>query len=89
MKLFDDLKKCKHLRKDYKIKPTIRFYIDRRRYRFSFVPTIVCMPWIYLYPNCDGVIDIWWLHFHILIGKLEVIKTKTFMESINDDELNL
>ena len=71
MKLFKDLKKCKGHRKEYRIKPTIRFYVDKEYYDFSFLPTVLWMPWIYRYPDCDGVIDIWCLNFHILIGKWE------------------
>ena len=71
MKLFEDLKKCKGRRRQYRIKPSIRFHVDREDYYFAFLPTILWMPWIYRYPNIDGVIDIWWLHFHVLIGKWE------------------
>lgn len=71
MKLFKDLKSCKEHRKEYRIKPTIEFYVDKDHYLFSFLPTILWHPWVYRYPNSEGVIDIWWLHFHILIGKWE------------------
>jgi len=71
MKLFEDLKKCKYMRKEYRIKPAIEFRIDKENYYFSFLPTILYMPWVYRYPNSAGVIDIWFLHFHILIGKWE------------------
>lgn len=67
MKLFEDLKKCKDGRKEYKIEPTIRFFVDKE-YQFSFFPTVLWMPWVYRYLNYDGVIDIWWLNLHILIG---------------------
>ena len=56
-------------RKDYKIKPTIKLLVDKEDYVISFLPTIVCQPWIYRFPNDDGVVDIWWLNVHILIGK--------------------
>jgi hypothetical protein len=70
-KLFKDLKKCKYMRNRYVIKPTIKFHIDTRHYYFSFLPTILYLPWVYRHPNSEGVIDIWWLHFHILIGTWE------------------
>ena len=73
MKLIKDLKKCKSDRKGYRIKPTIKFRVDKNHYSFSFLPTILWCPWIYRYPNCVGVVDIWWLNFHILIGKWEVL----------------
>jgi hypothetical protein len=73
MKLFDDLKRCKGNRKKYRIKPNIKFLVDTKNYYFSFLPTILWMPWIYRYTNSQGVIDIWWLHFHISIGKWEVL----------------
>lgn len=69
MKLFEDLKRCKGDRKEYKIQPTIRLLVDNEDYSISFFPTIIWQFWIYRYPNTDGVIDIWWLHYHILIGK--------------------
>lgn len=71
MKLIDDLKKCKDDRKEYRIKPIIKFDVDREHYHFSFLPTILWCPWVYRYPNGIGVVDIWWLNFHILIGKWE------------------
>ena len=71
MKLIEDLKKCKGHRKEYRIKPFIEFRVDKEDYYFSFLPTILYMPWVYRYPNSVGVIDIWWLHFHILIGTWE------------------
>lgn len=71
MKLIEDLKNCKGHRKEYRIKPTIRFFVDRDNYYFSFLPTVLWMPWVYRHPDIDGVVDIWWLHFHILIGKWE------------------
>lgn len=74
MKLFNDLKRCKEYRKEYKIKPAIRLYVDKEYYDFSFLPTVLWMPWVYRYPDSDGVIDIWWLNFHILIGKWERVK---------------
>ena len=71
MKLIKDLKNCKGHRKQYRIKPTIRFLVDKDDYYFSFLPTVLWQPWVYRYPNIDGIVDIWWLHFHILIGKWE------------------
>lgn len=71
MKLFEDLKNCKGSRKQYRTKPTVKFYVDKQSYYFAFLPTVLWMPWIYRYPNTTGIIDIWWLHFHILIGKWE------------------
>ena len=71
MELFKKLKRCKPDRKKYRIKPIIRFEVDTRDYYFSFLPTVLWIPWIYRYPNSTGVVDIWWLHFHILIGKWE------------------
>lgn len=71
MKLIEDLKRCKGNRKKYRIKPTIEFHVDTRHYYFSFLPTIMWTPWIYRYPHSIGIIDIWWLNFHILIGTWE------------------
>lgn len=70
MKLIEDFKMCKGGRKEYRIKPTIKFQVDRDYY-FSFLPTILWCPWIYRMPNIHGVVEIWWLNFHVLIGKWE------------------
>lgn len=71
MKLIDDLKRCKGRRKEHRIRPTIKFKVDREDYYFSFLPTILWQPWVYRYPDIIGVVDIWWLHYHILIGTWE------------------
>lgn len=71
MKLIDDLKRCRYARKEYRIKPTIKLHIDTHKYYFAFIPTILWMPWVYRYLSIHGVVDIWWLNFHILIGKWE------------------
>lgn len=76
MKLFEDLKRLKSHRKEYRIKPFIEFRVDKEDYFFSFLPTILYIPWIYRHPNSIGVIDIWWLHFHILIGKWEKLSCR-------------
>lgn len=71
MKLLEDLKRCKGHRKKYRIKPTIRFEVDTTHYSFAFMPTILWLPWVYRYPNTDGIVDVWWLNFHILLGRWE------------------
>ena len=71
MKLLNDLKECKYMRKQYRIKPALKFHIDTYRYRCSFIPTITWVPWVYRHPNTYGIIEIWWLNFHIAIGKWE------------------
>ena len=68
-KLFNDLKKCRKNRNQYRIKPYFKIQIDRHDYFFSFLPTVLWMPWVYRHPNCVGVVDIWWFNLHILIGK--------------------
>lgn len=68
--LFKSLKELKPNRKKYRIKLTVKFMADKRNYLFSFIPTVVWTPWIYRH-NWVSVVDIWWLHFHILIGKWE------------------
>ena len=68
--LIKRMRNLKQYRCEYRIKPTIRFYIDKRGYFMSFLPTVLWEPWINRYPNTD-IIDIWWLNFHILIGTWE------------------
>lgn len=70
-KLFEDLKRCKDMRKDYRLKMTIRFDVDTYDYYFAFLPTVLFLPWVYRTRYRDGVIDIWWLNMHILIGRWE------------------
>ena len=69
MKIVEDFKKCKGQRKKYRVLSFIEFRRDTEDYLFSLFPTILWCPWVYRYPNSVGVVDIWWLHFHILIGK--------------------
>ena len=68
-KLFEDLKRCKHCRSEYRVKPHVEFYIDTYHYYFAFLPTILWLPWPYRYPDLNGIVDIWWFNMHILIGK--------------------
>ena len=67
-KLFEKLKELRSKRKDYRVKPTIRLCVDDHDYYFAFLPAVLYMPWIYRHPDTDGVIDIWWLNMHLLIG---------------------
>ena len=69
--LLTALKKCKPMHKEYAIKPSIDFYLDKRRYKLAFLPTVTYVPWIYTHPNSKGIIDIWWLNFHIALGTFE------------------
>lgn len=69
--LFKKLKMCKGDRKKYWIKPIVGFEADKDYYLFSFLPTVVWCPWIYRHPNSIGVVDIWWLYFHIYFGRWE------------------
>ena len=69
IKLFKRLRELKPYRKKYKIKWEVHFYRDTFRYYFSFLPTITFLPWIFRHPDSMGVVDIWWLNFHILIGR--------------------
>ena len=71
MELFKKLKACRPQRKRYRIRPAIKFLVDKQYYDFALIPTISWSPWIYRYPNSYDVINIWWLNFHILIGKWE------------------
>lgn len=70
-KLFEDLKRCKPIRKNYRLKMTVRFEVDTHDYYFAFLPTVLFLPWPYRSTTADGVIDIWWLNMHILIGRWE------------------
>lgn len=79
MGLFKKLKELKPERKHYRIKPTIKFMKDKHDYCFSFLPTIIWSPWIYRYPRL-AVVDIWWLHFHILIGTWVPLETSCWKE---------
>lgn len=77
MKLIEDYKKCKASRNKYRVRPGIKFYVDTYRYRFAFIPTITYVPWMYRHPNVYGIIEIWWLNFHIAIGKTELLSCRS------------
>lgn len=56
-------------RKKYRIIPKFYFEWDRQNYGFSFLPTIIWYPWICRTEGCIGILDFWWLNFHICFGK--------------------
>lgn len=55
----------KEMRKEYRIKPKIRFEIDKGI--FFLLPTIIWQPWKYRY-NDTFVISFYWLNFVVGIG---------------------
>lgn len=67
-KLVDDCTRLKelHRRSSYNER-VVKFEIDTSDYCMSFLPTVCYIPYPYRYPN-TGVIDIWWLHMHLVIG---------------------
>lgn len=71
MKLIKRLRQLKSYRKTYRIKPGIWLHADTTDYLFSLIPTICFMPWIFRMPGYDCLLDIWWLNFHITIGRWE------------------
>ena len=75
MKLFKLFKECKYQRKNYKIKPCIRFFRDTHYYWFSLIPTITWLPWISRWEGV-AIVEIWWLYYHITIGEWEQKKVK-------------
>lgn len=77
MKLIEDYKLCKRSGNNYRVRPSIDFRVDTYRYRFAFIPTITYVPWMYRHPNTRGFIDIWWLNFHIAIGKFELLSCRS------------
>lgn len=75
-KMLKDLKRLKPNRKNYRIKWTFKVGVDNKDYVFSFLPTIIWMPWIYRMPGLDSVVEIWWLNMHITIGRFERAENK-------------
>lgn len=55
------------MRKEWRIKPCVKLAIDKEDYIFSFLPTIIWMPWRYRYPG-TYVVDFSWLIFHMGFG---------------------
>lgn len=55
-------------RKIYRIKPVIRFAVDKTDYVFSLFPTVLFQPWPYRW-ECSTIIDITWLNIHITFGE--------------------
>ena len=66
-KLFNNLKSCKPIRKDYYIEPKIRCEVDDRYFRFFLLPTIMFVPWISRY-NGLCCCEILWLNLRIGMG---------------------
>lgn len=66
-KLFNDLKNCKPIRKDYYVEPKVFFELDDRYFRFILLPTILFIPWTSRYEDASCC-EIMWLNFHICIG---------------------
>jgi hypothetical protein len=67
-KLFEILKQCKPSRKEYYIKPMIKFEVDDWHYEFFLLPTISFLPWPYRYNN-KACCEISWLNIRICIGQ--------------------
>ena len=67
-KLFETLKQCRPNRKEYYIKPIVRFEVDDRHYHFVLIPTITTVPWPYRYNNM-ACWEIAWLNMRICIGQ--------------------
>lgn len=68
VKLFKTLRRLKVQRKHHYIKRVVDFHVDTHDYLFSFLPTIVFVPWPYRY-NGEAIFDLHWLHMHIAIGE--------------------
>ena len=66
VKLVKQLRAFASRRNDYYIEWTIKFVADNE-YLFALIPTIQFEPWIYRHVRFP-VIDITWMHWHILIG---------------------
>lgn len=69
MKLIDDLKRRKDMRKGYDAKFVIRLYVDRCDYNFSLYPSVVFKPWTQRRTPSEYIFDIWWLNIHLMIGR--------------------
>lgn len=67
-KLISDYKLCRKYPETRRFKWCVQFADDDRDYLFAVIPTICIQPRIYRYPNI-GVVDIWWLTWHVVIGK--------------------
>lgn len=67
--LFKKLKTRRAERKNYKIESYCQLVMDTEDYCLAFIPTIIWQPWVCRESNIRGVVDIWWLNVHLLIGK--------------------
>jgi len=66
-KLFRSFRDCKPEREKYCIEPKITFEVDTYSYIFSFLPTIVFVPWTYRYTG-SAPLSITWLNMSICFG---------------------
>lgn len=67
MKLLKHMRELKIHRREYIIKPSIKFRVDKNYYIMSLLPTIMIEPWILRTPG-DPIIDVSFLNMHLLIG---------------------
>lgn len=66
-RMFETLLNCRPDRKKYYIEKKIKFEVDEHDYMFSFLPTVIWVPWPWRH-NYSYVVEIWWLNFNIGIG---------------------
>jgi len=72
-KLLNIMKQSKENRKDYWIKPCIKFWVDTNDYMFVWLPTVIWLPWPCRRPG-DSIIEFAWLNMWLGLGKWEVRK---------------
>ena len=66
-KLIKTHRRLRVQKKNYYIRPKVRFHVDKEDYPFFILPTVLIQPWFRRYPG-SSVIDIYWMHFIIAIG---------------------
>lgn len=66
MRLFKALKFSRPLRKNYRIKWNVKFFVDDHKYIFALLPSIIFVPWPFREYGMP-IIEIVWLNFGIRI----------------------
>lgn len=67
-RLFEALKMSWPIRKSYRIRFRIKFFVDDSNYTFALLPTIIFIPWPFRALGMP-IIEIVWLNFGVRLGE--------------------
>lgn len=67
-RLFKALKTSRPIRKNYRIRLKIKFFVDNNNYTFALLPTIIFVPWPFRELGMP-ILEIAWLNFGVRLGE--------------------